>query len=376
MVGAGLFVKGFRALLNANASSVPQTLLTFNVMLPQSKYGQPSARLSFFEQTLQRLSALPEVQSASVATGLPYSWHLPGVNSFSIENRADPQAGETRAAMTETVTPNYFQTMSIALRNGRLLSDADTQDTAPVAVISESLARRYFPGEDPLGRRIKAGKAASDEPWRMIVGVVGDIRYNWVEKDDVPTLYLPLPQAPPYSTAVALRVQGDPLRLASAARAEVAAVDPELPLFEVMSMERLISYSVTGIAYVAAMMGAFGGLALFLASIGLYGVIAYSVGERTHEIGMRMALGARPDDILRLVVRDGMFLAGLGLLIGFPVSFGLARALSTLLFGVSAADPVVFVGLPILLMAIAFLASYLPARRAMRVDPIVALRYE
>ena len=377
LVGAGLFVKGFRALLNANASSAPRTLLTFRVSLPHSKYEQPSTRLSFFEQTVQRLNNLPEVQSASVVTGLPYeNGGGPGLRNFSIENRVGAQAGETRAAIAETISPNYFQAMNIALKTGRLLSAADTQNSVPVTVISESLARRYFSGEDPLGRRIKADKAASPEPWMMIVGVVGDIRYSWFNRDDIPTLYRPLLQAPPFYTSIALRVPGDPLRFAAAARTEVAAVDPELPLFDVMSMERLMSNAVTGLAYVAALMAAFGVIALVLASVGLYGVIAYSVGERTHEIGMRMALGARPGDILQLIVRDGMVLAVLGLIIGFPVAFGLAWALSSLLFGVSATDPAVFVGLPLLLTTIAFVASYIPARRAMHLDPMVALRYE
>ncbi len=377
LVGAGLLVKGFRALLDVHDSYSPQTLLTFNVSLPEAQYQQPASRLAFCEQALQRLSSTPQVQSAAIATYMPYSnGGGASLTNFSIEGRPVTQAGELQAAIPETVSPEYFRMMNIALRDGRLLTDSDTQGALSVAVISESLARRFFSSENPLGRRVKVGAPDSNRPWMTIVGVVRDLRYSWINKDDVPALYRPFRQAPPYYATFALRAPGDPLRLVSAVRAEIAAVDPELPLFNIKPMDRLITESVVGIAYVAAMMAVLGIIAVILAAVGIYGVMAYAVGERTHEFGVRMALGAQARDILAMVLRNGALLTGLGFGIGLPIAFLLAQALAGLLFGVRAADTTAFLVLPLVLAAVAFLACYIPGRRATRVDPVKALRWE
>jgi putative ABC transport system permease protein len=376
LVGAGLMVKGFQELLNVNESYSPQTLLTLNFSLPEAQYTQPSARLNFNEQIMRRLASVSGVQAASMVTYVPYA-DGGGISEreFSIEGRPLTRRGETRSAIVETTTPNYFNTLNIALRDGRLLSDTDGAESPKVAVISESLARRYFPGDNPLGRHIQTpGDAPADSQWMTIVGVVNDVHYSWIVKDDVPTIYRSFRQAPPYYTTVVLRTAGDPLKFVSAARAEIAAVDANLPLYNIKPMDKVITESIVGIAYVATMMAVLGVMALVLASVGVFGVMSYSVSERTHEIGIRMSMGAQTGNVLALVLRSGMLLTTLGLAIGLPIAFLLAQALSSLLYGVQAADPTSFIGLPLLLLAVAGIACYLPARRAAQLDPLQALR--
>jgi len=377
LIGAGLFVKNFQGLVAVNESYAPRTLLTMNLTLPDMQYATPAARLAFHEQMLERLRVLPGVQSAAIVTRPPYAeGGEVGQSSFSIEGRPSVQRGELQSAIIETISPNYFQLLNIALRQGRLLSESDGAEAPAVTVISESLARRYFPGENPVGKHIKVGGMSAERPWMTVVGVVDDVHYSWIEKQDVPTIYGPFRQAPPYFTTIMLRTPGDPLQLISAVREQVAAIDPDLPLYNIKPMDRVITESIIGIAYVAAMAAVLGGIALVLASVGIFGVMSYSVSERAHEIGIRMSLGAQTADILRMVLRSGMTLTAIGLAIGLPVAFALARALAALLFGVEATDPFSFIGLPLLLAAVAALACYLPARRAARLDPLKALRYE
>jgi len=374
LVGAGLLVKGFRALLTVNQNYHPESLLTLNLDLPELQYKQQPLRAAFHEQFLQRLAGIPGVQSAAIVSHLPYSsGGLIGSSPFSIAGRPSPEHSDVPSAILENVSPNYFALMNIGLRDGRTLAESDAATTQPVAVVSRSLAERYFPGDNPLGRKLQLGEANPTAPLFTVVGIVDDVHYNWIEKDAVPTLYTSYLQTPPLYASFVLRVPGDPESFASAVRAQLLTVDPDLPMYNVKSQDRAIAESIVGIEHVAVMMGIVGVIALVLASVGVYGVMSYSVSERTNEIGIRMAMGAKADDILRLVVGNGMFLTLLGVAIGMPLAFGLAKTLSSILFGVTAADPWAFIGLPLILAAVATLASYLPARRALRVDPLIAL---
>ena len=385
LVGAGLLVKNFQGLLKVNESYSPQSLLTLNLTLPRTQYTTQPLQLAFFEQVLQRLNGLPGVQSAAIVTHVPYA-NGGGADedNFAIQERPADKRGESQVAIVQNVAPNYFHMMNIALRDGRFLNDSDGANTTKVTVISESLARRYFPGESPLGKHISVGRNPADtsnasvaeHPWWTIVGVVSDVHYSWINKEEIPTIYGSFRQWPPFYTTIVLRTTNEPTQLISTVHTEIAAVDPELALYNIKPMDRVITESIIGIAYVAAMMAVLGGIALVLASVGVFGVMSYSVTERVHEIGVRMSFGAQTRDIVRMVLRSGMLLTITGLAIGLPIAFLLARALSSVLFGVEAADPFSFVGLPLLLVAVAALACYLPARRAARVDPLVALRYE
>jgi putative ABC transport system permease protein len=377
LVGAGLLVKGFHALLTVNDYSHPESLLTLSVNLPELRYSQEETRQSFDDRVLQQVSSLPHVQSVALATTIPYAnGGGADTDTFSIEGRAPERRNDLPAALIQTVSPNFFSMMNIALRGGRLFSGSDGASTLPVAIISESLAHRYFPGEDPLVHKIKAGPSDSTSPWLTIAGVVADVHYSWINKEFVPTLYTLYNQSPKLYTSVVVRTDGQPLSFVPAVRSRIASVDPDLPIFNIKPLDVVITESIVGIAYVAALMGAIGIIALVLASVGVYGVMSYSVSERTHEIGIRMAMGASRGEIQRLIIGNGMLLTLIGMAIGMPIAYVLAYALSSLIFGVTARDPLAFVGLPLLLGSVALLASYLPARRALRVDPLIALRYE
>jgi len=377
LVGAGLLVKGFRALIVVHENFRPASVLTLTMDLPAEQYKLKPGRAAFHEQALERLAAIPHVQSAALATYVPYSdGGGTGMQPFTIEGRAPRERGETTSTIVETISPNYFRLMNIGLRDGRELQDTDGDATQSVAVISQNIGKRYFAGENPLGKKIKIGKSDADSPWMTIVGIVDDVHYTWINKQELPTIYRSYRQSPPFYNSLVLRTEGDPATFIPVVRSAVASVDPNLPLFDVLPFDRVITNSIVGIAYVAAMMAALGLIALVLASVGIYGVMSYSVGERTHEIGVRMAMGATSEDVLSLILRNGMSLTIVGMAIGLPLALGLAYALSSLLFGVTAADPFAFLGLPLLLAGVATVACYLPARRAVRLDPLAALRYE
>jgi putative ABC transport system permease protein len=372
LVGAGLMAKGVRALLDVNRGLSPEKVLTMRINLPESKYKTPQQQASFYDQVLRRFETIPGAQAAIVTT-VPFGENYN--DAISIQGRP-ARAGELRLANHETVSSGYFRMMKIPLLQGRLLGEQDGAEAPGVAVISESLAQRYFPGEDPLGKIIKRGQEDSALPWLTIVGVVGDIKYDAYERKEAPPLYVSYRQAPDGYSYIAIRTEGEPMAFAAAVRSRIASVDPEQPVFDVQTLEKLISNQVLGLSYVAVLLSVLGIIALILASIGVYSVMAYSVTERTHEIGVRIALGAQRRDVLRLVLGRGVILTSLGLVIGLPLSLALARLVASLFFGVGASDMITFGAVTLLMTVIALLACYVPARQAMSVDPILALRHE
>jgi putative ABC transport system permease protein len=374
LIGAGLMVHGVGAIRTLHSSSHPETLLTFEVKLPDAKYAEMPPRIQFFDRVLEPLKTLPGVELAALGRSVPYNQSFSS-GPVSLEGRPAPE-GETRLAQHQHVNDHWFKVFQIPLREGRILEDRDGLEGPRVAVVSERLAQQCWPGESPLGRRIKLGRDNSENPWLTVVGMVGDIRYNWFEPAPSPAIYLPYRQTSRQIMQFALRVRGNPLAAAESARAQVAAVDPDMPIFGVKTHAQVIHESVTGVTYVAVMMSVLGVIALALASVGLYGVMAYAVTERTHEIGVRMALGAQKKDVLRLMLARGLILTLVGLGIGLGLSYALANMLSNLIVGVSATDLMTFGGVMALLALVALAATYIPARRATQVDPLIALRYE
>jgi len=376
MAGAGLLLNSFWRLLQVNPGFDPRQTLTFRLNLPDNKYSDPQA-VAFFERLQARLQNLPGARSASVTFALPFSSSHIGTD-LDIEGR--PVApGDRPNVDCQSVLPDYFRTLGIRLIKGRDFDARDDLKARRVAIVNETLTRRFFPNEDPIGKRIRPEISAEpgDAPMREIIGVVSDVRYRSLTADVPPEVYMPYTQLP-ISTGmwIALRTDADPRSLISAARAEVQALDKELPVFEVKTLDQYVSGAVAHPRFNALLLLLFAGVAALLTAVGLYGVISYSVTQRTREIGIRMALGGQTHDMLRLVVKQGMTMTLIGVGAGLGGALALTRLLKTLLFGVSAADPLTFSVIVLLLTIIAFVACWIPARRATKVDPMVALRTE
>jgi putative ABC transport system permease protein len=374
LAGAGLMVRGFQTMLKHGAELEPDTLLTLRLALTDNKYEQPRQKSGFYRQVLERIAAIPQVRSAAAASAMPYSQHSTG-RDFTIEGRP-VEPGDPPNGRYQVVSANFFETLHVPLRAGRFLNAGDGPEAPLVAAISQRMAQRWWPNQSPLGKHIKIGAPDSKNPWVTIVGVVGDLMYNPYERQPRPTLYLPYPQAPAGWMDLGIRTTGDPLRVATAITAAIRSMDAEQPITEMHTLEKSIHNSAIGLNYMAVLMGVFGVIALVLSAIGVYGVMAYVVSEQTHEIGIRLALGAARPNVLLMVFRRGMLTAAIGLAVGLPIAFGFARLMASLVYGVSATDPVTFAGITLALAAATALAVYVPAQRAMRIDPIVALRYE
>jgi putative ABC transport system permease protein len=374
LIGAGLMVTGVKSLLAVRQPYDPQHVLSIQVNLAESKYKDRQTRAAFYGRVLEQLRSVPEIEAAAMVRSLPYGdGHR--IVQLAIEG-VPVEKGEYRSAQSETVSADYFSLMRIPLREGRMLGERDGAESPLVAVVSERMARRYWPGASALGRRIKAGAADSDQPWLTIVGVVGEIQYDWLDREPPPVLYQSYRQAAEGWTTLAVRTHGDPMRVVTAVRSQVAKVDPDQPLAEIKTLDRVMTDAVLGLSYVAVMMTVLGVIALALSAIGVSGLMAYAVTERTHEIGVRLALGAQRDSVLRMLVGRGMLLAGIGLGIGLTGSIFIARLLSSLIFGVSATDWTTFGGVLAAMATVSLAASYIPSRRAAKLDPTVALRHE
>jgi putative ABC transport system permease protein len=375
LVGAGLLVHSFWRLLHTDAGFNPRGVLAVDVPLSRSKYKTPEQRSAAFEQLIARMKTLPGVRDVSVVNNVPLT-DLDLEQSFQIEGRPPNKPGEEPVADYTVASKDYFRAMNIAVHRGRVFADSDTANTPPVMIVSDAFVKTYFPNEDPIGRRIVFD--GDDERTTIeIVGVVADVRRNGLDADVQPELYLSHLQYPERRLNLVLSTDtADAAQLAPAARAEIKAFDPDQIIWRTQTLEQLVGTSVAPRRFNMMLLGIFAGVALVLAAVGLYGVMSYSVSWRTHEIGVRMALGAKRADVLRLVVRQGMTMTLIGVVIGLAGAIALSRLMKSLLYGVSNTDPLTFTGVSVVLLAVALLACLLPARRATRVDPIVALRNE
>jgi predicted permease len=377
LVGSGLLLESFAKLRGVDPGFRADHVLTVRVDAPITKYGDFTKRSAFFQRVLERVRALPGVEAAGLTSALPLTWDG-GTNGFILEGVA-PRPDVTWDANNRVVSPGYFEAMRIPLRCGRLLQESDGPDAPPVAVINETMARKFWPNQDALGKRFKFGDPGDKTPWLSIVGIVGDVRQMRLNEPPRQEMYFPYWQAKDnwmVPRDLAIRTSGDPLGLAGALRQAVWSVDKDQPVSNVMTLNDLLDQEVAQRRVQAALLGGFAALALILACIGIYGVLSYLVTQRTREIGVRVALGASASDVFRTVAGQGMTLAGIGIAAGLAGALALARLLGSLLFGVSAGDPLTYAGAVAVFGMVALLACYFPARRAARVDPMVTLRYE
>jgi putative ABC transport system permease protein len=374
LASAGLMLRSIGRLLAVDPGFNTDNVLTMRVALPEAKYPKDVQVVAFYKQVLERIRALPGVRSASVVRPLPLTgdgWQT----DFYLEGRPMPAPGQTPNSDFHMIDPDYLRVMGIPLLKGRAFTEADDDQALRVVLINATMAQRYWPGEDPVGKRIRVGRGAM-RFWATVVGIVGDTKQYGLERNAKTEFYLPYLQRSVHSMELVVRSATDPLGLVTAVRSSVEAVDPDQPVYGVRTMAQYLAESVASRRTTMLLLGVFAGLALILAAVGIYGVMAYAVVQRTHEIGVRMALGAGRGDVLKLVVRSGLVLAFAGVAVGLIAALGLTRLMSSLLFGVRPTDPVTLGAVALLLTAVALLASYIPARRATRVDPNVALRYE
>jgi predicted permease len=373
LVSAGLVVKSFLHLIQVNPGFQSEGLLTMQVSLPRPKYPEPANLTAFFQQLIEKIAAVPGVASVGAASTLPFK--IDEVQEFIIGGRPPITPGKEPSANYYTASAGYFRAMGIPLLKGRLFSDNDAKNAPRVALINETLARRYFSDEEPIGKRINISKGGFGT-WREIVGVVGGVKHYGLDSKTTMQIYEPYLQIPQSAMNFAVRITGDPDSIAAAIRNQVTAMDKDQPIANIRTMENIVADSVSRQRFSALLFTLFAGVALILAAVGIYGVMSYYVAQRTREIGIRMALGAARGDMLKLVVGKGMLLALIGVMIGLAAAFALTRLVSALLFGVTPYDPMTFTVITLLLMTVALLACWIPARRATKIDPMIALRCE
>jgi len=375
LVSAGLLVRSFWRVQQVNPGFAPQNTLAMSLVLPATKYKEPVQRVNFYKEALQRIRALPGVQSAGATSILPLSGNNSS-GSFQIEGRVIPQGQSSPHGDRWAATTDYFSTMRIPIIRGRFFDDRDTMESQPVAIIDETMAKKYWPDEDPLGKRITFQGGPNNPIWREIVGIVGHVKHKGLDGESRVQYYIPHSQTQNAFMSLVVRASVDPTSLTGAVRGAISGLDRDLPVFRVKTMEQFVSESMAQRRFAMALVGIFAAVAMALACVGLYGVLSYSITQRLREIGIRMALGARGSDVLRLVVGQGMLLALAGVALGSVAAFLLTRLMANLLFAVTASDPLTFVTIASLLTLVALVACFAPARRATKVDPIVALRYE
>ncbi|HYL64674.1 MAG TPA: ABC transporter permease [Candidatus Methylomirabilis sp.] len=386
-ISAALLVKSFLRLTSVNTGFDSHGVLTARVALPLDQYQSLDQQRSFFQQLVEKLKAIPGVEAAGATANIPLSGNSM-ISSVQIEGQPTPDFGtpDFPAASINSVTPGYFAALQVPLIEGRLLDDRDGPDAPNTVVVNQAFVRRFFSKEDPIGKRFSAGMRPGGGPGRpgvntgpqmwTIVGVIGNTKQRGLASDTMPEATASALQWPRFMMFLTLRTSLDPLSLVSAVRTQVLDLDKNLPLYDVRTMDDVLSAEVASQRFNAGALAGFAALAVLLAAVGVYGVMAYAVGQRTHEIGVRMALGAAPGAVRGMVLRQGLWLALLGVAIGVAASFGLTRLMRSMLFGVTASDPETFIGVTAALLIVALAACWLPARRATRVDPVIALRYE
>ncbi|MEP6706890.1 MAG: ABC transporter permease [Pyrinomonadaceae bacterium] len=372
LVGAGLMIKSFLRLQQMNLGFNPDHVLAVDLSLSSSRYPEDRQQVAFFQEALERLRSLPGVQSAGATTGLPLTLNLSG-SDFRIEGHPEPQAGKEMIINTRSVSPGYFGALGIRLIKGRDFSDRDKSDAPAAAIINDDLARSYFPGEDPIGKRITFDDGGA---WMSIVGIIADVKQLGLDSSAKPEVYFPYLQVASPSMSVVVRTASNPLSLAAPVKSQIQAIDKDLPIDDAKTMQQLLAESISGRRFNMMLLTVFAVVALVLAIVGIYGVMSYTVTQRTHEIGIRVAVGAQPRDVFRMVIGQGMMLAMIGVALGLVGAFGLTRLMTSMLFGVEPTDPATFVSIAGLLTGVALLACYIPGRRATKIDPLVALRYE
>ncbi len=374
LIGAGLLMRSFLRLRSTNPGFEARNVLTFRLLLGGRRNAAAERRIAFVGQVSEALGSLPGAVAVGGVNSLPLTG-LGGGTSFLIDGRPSPPPDQRPLALFRSVTPSYFRTIRIPLVAGREFTPADTPESGRVVLVNRAFARRFWPGGNPLAGRITLVDYANG-PTAEIVGVVGDVKPERLESEDWPTIYGVYPQFPFVTVTMVVRTAGEPMPLASAVQREISRLDPEQPVSDVRPMEDVVSRSLGGARFNAFLLTAFAAIAFVLAAVGIYGVVSYDVSERTHEIGLRMALGAQRANVLQLVLGHGSRLAGYGIAIGLAAAFGLTRLMSSMLYDVKATDATTFAAISLLLAGVAIIASYLPSRRAMSLDPVAALRHE
>jgi putative ABC transport system permease protein len=378
LVGAGLLMRSFIKLQAVDPGFKVDPALTFDLTLPDARYKEMEQQIAFYDQLLPRLRGLPGVQAASAVMGLPLAG-LDFIISFEVAGRPPVPPAQQPAMQVRVATPEYFSTLGIPLKRGRMFTEDDRLQSPKVVLITEAAAKQYFPSEDPIGKTIKLGWGRGPGKPRAggeVVGIVGDIKAEGLDEPNPPQIYMPLRQWPVSFMTVVLKTSVPPTSLTEAARAQVAAIDPNLPLSNIGTLDAIVAKSISQQRFYMTLLSVFAAVALVLAAIGIFGVLSYAVSQRTREIGIRMALGAQERTVIGLVVRQAMALVAAGVVAGTLLALYLSQTMTKMLFSVRPTDPTTFVSVAAVLAGVALLASYLPARRATRVDPIVALRSE
>jgi predicted permease len=377
LIGAGLLVRTFVNLMSVEPGFDPSNVLTFQIALNGERYDATDEASAFYRDALERIGRLPGVEAAAVTNKLPLDWQ------FNMPVIFPDQPDKLQSVQLRMITPDYFRVMRIPVLQGRAFTDADDWSAPPAAIVNEAFVKRFFEGRDPFARQLSVGRGTND-PARQVVGVVGDVKQQGLDRPAPPMVYVPIPQMPDRLMAVvrvftsahfAVRATSA-LDLRAALKREIAALDATLALSEIYTMEEIAARSISSQRFYLQLFGLFAALGMLLAAVGIYGVMSYSVEQRTREIGLRMALGAETGDVLRLVVRQGMVLAMIGVALGIGGAIALTRLMESQLYGVSATDPLTYAMISGLIGTVALAACYVPARRAACVDPTVALRYE